>query len=139
MKRYDLVTAPLNSLFDTFFSDAVPTYGRAHFDPMLTADTRWAQFRVKEKEGGFSVEADLAGVKKEDLKIEVLGDTLKISGTRGSKEEKNGFCEYGEFTRSFTLGSEIDTDHIEAKFENGYLNLHIPRAQNKKVKYIDVK
>lgn len=143
MKRYDLVTAPFNSLLESFFSDALPSYRPAlnsSLNSTFVNAERWAQFRVKEKEdGAFAVEAELAGVKKEDLKIEVIGDTLKISGTRGSKEAKDGFCEYGEFTRSFTLGSEIDTDHIEAKFENGYLLLHIPRAQNKKTKYIDVK
>ncbi len=139
MKRYGLVNAPFNSLLESLFSDAVPTY-RPAIDTAFSNDTRWAQFRVKEKDdGAFSVEAELAGVKKEDLKIEVIGDTLKISGTRGTKEVKDSFCEYAEFTRSFTLGTEVDTDHIEAKFENGYLRLDIPRAQSKKTKYIDVK
>lgn len=133
MRRYDLVTSPFNSLFDTFFSDAVPS-----FNPAL-ADSRWAQFRVKATDNGFAVEAELAGVKKEDLKIEVLGDTLKISGFRGSKEEKDGFVEYGEFTKTFSIGSDIDTDNIQARFENGFLSLSIPRAENKKAKMIDVK
>lgn len=135
MKRYDLVTSPFSNLFDNFFADSVPAFVPATF----ASDNRWAQFRVKSKEDGFAIEADLAGVRKEDLKIEVLGDTLKISGSRGSKDEKNGFCEYGEFSKSFSLGSEIDTDNIQARFENGYLNLSIPRTTNKKVKLIDVK
>jgi HSP20 family protein len=122
-------------LLDNFFSDAVPTYA----NPAFAADNRWAQFKVKATDDGFAVEAELAGVKKEDLKIEVLGDTLKISGFRGSKEEKDGFLEYGEFTKTFSLASDIDSEKIEARFENGYLNLKIPRATHKKVKLIDVK
>jgi HSP20 family protein len=133
MKRYELTTAPFNNLFETFFSD-LPTLNRGFFP-----ETReWAHFRVKEQEEGFVVEAELAGVKKEDLKIEVLGDQLKISGSRGSKEEKDSF-EYAEFSKSFTLGKGIDTDKIEAKFENGYLNLLIPRSEAAKPRFIDVK
>lgn len=139
MRRYDLVTTPFASLFDNFFADNSPVFTPGFANSALAQDNRWAQFRVKAKEEGYVIEADLAGVKKDDLKIEVLGDTLKISGYRGSKDEKNGFCEYGEFTKTFSLGSEVDTDNIEARFENGYLNLHIPRASNKKVKLIDVK
>ncbi len=136
MKRYDLVTTPFNNLFDTFFSDAVSTPPTFFHD---SAAHSWAQFRVKQKENGFVVEAELAGVKKDDLKIEVLGDTLKISGTRGSKEARDGHIEYGEFSKSFSLGADIDTDRIEAKFENGYLNLFMPHTEARKPKMIDVK
>ncbi|MEZ4814379.1 MAG: Hsp20/alpha crystallin family protein [Bdellovibrionota bacterium] len=137
MTRYDLVRTPFGNLLDTFFSDSLN--GAAHHYAPNPAHSDWAGFRVKAKENGYSLEADLAGVKKEDLKIEVLGDTLKVSGFRGSKEEKDGFCEYSEFTKTFSVGSDVDTDNIEARFENGYLNLFIPKAANKKAKLIDLK
>jgi len=134
MRRFDLVTRPFDNIFDTFFASTVPAeFHPEHFN------NKWAAFTVKEEANGLVLSAELAGVKKEDLKIEIVGDTLKVSGHRGTKEAKDNYCEYSEFTRAFTLGNGLDTEKIEAKFENGYLSLLIPKAETQKARLIDVK
>lgn len=147
--RYDTVLSPLDKIFDTFFNDssardvstnAVPYFANTFSPPA------WAQFRVKRNQDTFTIEGELAGVKKEDLKIEVVGDTLTIKGHRGVKLEENSkevspdeLTEYAEFSNSFKLGNELDTENINARFENGFLNLRISRAENRKAKVIEVK
>ncbi len=143
MRRYELTTSPFTAFVDSFLND-LPTVNQ----PIRTFTAQnepypWATFKVKEHEKGFVIEAELAGVKKENLNIEVIGDTLKVSGSRGSKEsdpsKDDYFCSYAEFSRNFSLGSGLDTDRIEAKLENGFLRLFIPNTEAPRAKRIDLK
>lgn len=149
--KYNLT--PVNRLFDNFFGtngfqNHLMDFGWPVHDHLFEPEKRpanWAQFKVKEANGGYVIEAELAGVKKDDLKIEVAGGALTISGKRGQKLESGQSdkqtvraMEYSEFTRSFSLGDEIDTENIEAHFENGYLTLNLPRTV-KKARNIELK
>ncbi len=97
---------------------------------------------ISEDENSIYVEAEIPGVKKEDLNISLQDNILTISGEKKgeSKEEnkeKNYFRTertYGSFTRSFTLPSEINTDSIDAQFDNGVLKVKIDREKPKAIK-----
>jgi HSP20 family protein len=91
------------------------------------------------------VTAEMPGIKPEKIEINVVGETLTISGER-ENEGGNGKAEYhrqersyGKFTRSIELLFPVDTDKVDAAFENGILRIHLPRAEADRPKKISVK
>jgi len=104
--------------------------------------------KVNTREGEFAyhVDVDLPGVKKEDIKVDIKDNVLTISGERHFMEEVNEKHYYrvessfGKFSRSFTLPENVDVENIEAKAENGVLEVVIPKlAEKVSVKSISVK
>ncbi len=89
----------------------------------------------REDKDAYYVEIDLPGIKKEDISIDVKDNVLTISGERKVKEEMKEESYYkiesrfGKFIRSFTLPKNVDLDKIEANFENGVLEVVIPKHQ----------
>jgi HSP20 family protein len=87
---------------------------------------------VREKEGKFLVTAELPGLKKEDVKVHIDGDTLILEGERKEeKEEKRaGYYHtersYGTFFRSITLPEGAKADLTAAQFNNGILEVTVP-------------
>ena len=99
---------------------------------------------VFEKEDKFVVKTELPGMKEEDIDVSVVGDTLTIKGERKSesevKEEDYYCCErsYGSFFRSIALPSTVDAHKIEASYEDGVLEISLPKAAEVKPKKISV-
>ena len=105
----------------------------------------WAPaIEVFEKEDKFVVKAELPGMKEEDIDVSVRGDTLTIKGERKAesevKEEDYYCCErsYGSFFRSVAIPSNVDTKKIEASYENGVLEVSLPKTPEIKPKKISV-
>lgn len=103
---------------------------------------------ISDNDKNIYVEAEIPGVKKEDMKITLQDNILTINGEKkqekDEKNKKNFFRServYGSFTRSFTLPEDINPDSIDAKFENGILTVTISKAEPKKVgeKFIEIK
>lgn len=120
----------LDDLFNGFFLKPV---GLPKNAPNLTIKTD-----ISEKEDAYLVKAELPGVKKEDIKVKIEGDTLSISAeVKQESEQKEGervlHSEryYGSISRSFRLGSEIDQSASTAKYEDGILNLELKKLSNK--------
>jgi len=99
---------------------------------------------VFEKDDKFVVKAELPGMKEKDIDVSVVGDTLTIKGEKKSetelKEEDYYCCEhsYGKFYRSIALPSTVNTAKIEANFENGILEVSLPKAPEVKPKKIAI-
>jgi HSP20 family protein len=104
---------------------------------------------VKETDNAFIVEVAIPGVKKEDVKVELNENVLSISSEvkkeTNEKNEKYTRKEfsYSGFKRSFTVDEEkINTENIEAKFENGILSVNLFKKEKtepeKKTKTIDI-
>ena len=99
---------------------------------------------IYEKENNYIVRMELPGVNSEDVDISMSGDTLTVKGERKLpeeiKDEEYQLCEvcYGSFTRTLTLPEPVNAEKIEAKFENGVLNLRIPKAEEAKPKQIKI-
>lgn len=93
-----------------------------------------------EKEDKFIVKAELPGMKKEEIDISVVGDTLTIKGERKAeteiKEEDYYCCErcYGSFFRSITMPATVDAKKIKATYEDGVLEVSLPKAPEVKPK-----
>jgi len=89
---------------------------------------------VKETENEFVVEVAIPGIKKEDVKVELNENVLSISSELKKEENKSNDkytrkeFSYSTFKRSFTIDEDaIDADNVEAKFENGILNVHLAK------------
>lgn len=112
-------------------------YGKeSHFTPAVD---------IQENEGHFSVVAELPGVKKEDLHIEVHDNVLTLKGERRFEAKADGQRyqrmerRYGSFTRSFALPQEVDAAAIEAKLADGVLELTVPKKPESKPRRIEVR
>ena len=100
---------------------------------------------ISEDKDHYMVSFDMPGVKKEDIKIEVQGNNLVISGERQRELKQNDdestlYYEraYGKFERTFVMPTTIQADRIEAHFENGVLNVALPKAESAKGKTIPI-
>jgi HSP20 family molecular chaperone IbpA len=99
---------------------------------------------VIEDTGGITLYADLAGVPKDKLSLQVEANTLTIEGEIALNMPEGIEASHAEvslprYRRVFTLSQELDTQKVNAEFENGLLKLHIPKAEHAKPRRIEVK
>jgi len=100
---------------------------------------------VAEDDEKIVVKAELPGMKREDIDVEMNGDTLTIKGERKfeSEEKKENYIRveraYGTFQRSFTIGVPVQTAKVKASYKDGVLEVAVPKAEEVKPKKIDVK
>ena len=118
--------------FERFLSE--PYYG-----------TRAPAVDIREDEKGYKMEVELPGLTEKDIEVKVENDVLSISSKKEEvKEDKDKDYVHKErrsysFSRSFTLPDNVKTDKIDASFNNGLLNISIPKAPEAKPKLIEVK
>lgn len=100
---------------------------------------------VSEQENAYIVHAEMPGVKKDDIKIEIDGNQVSINAeSKSEKDVKEGERVirseryYGKISRSFSLANEVDENAASAKFENGVLELALPKKAVTKAKLISV-
>ncbi|HEB77049.1 MAG TPA: Hsp20/alpha crystallin family protein [Methylothermaceae bacterium] len=110
------------------------------------ATVEWAPaVDIKEEADRYIVQADLPGIKPEDIEVTLEKGVLTIKGHRETeaKEEKENYKRierfYGSFFRRFTLPETVDEEKIEAKYENGVLTVVIPKKPEVQPKKIPVK
>jgi HSP20 family protein len=121
---------PFNELVDDFF--------KGFFVRPLYAGTQEAlprlRVEVAEKNGAYTVTAELPGVRKEDIKVDIDGAQVTLSAeVKREKEitEADRLLHserlYGKVSRSFALPQELDEGKVEAKFKDGVLELTLPK------------
>jgi HSP20 family protein len=99
---------------------------------------------ISENENEFVVKASLPGVRPEDVQITVHGDTLTIQGETRADEEKKGERwhlrerRFGQFQRSLSLATPVDSDRAQASFEHGVLTLILPKSEQAKPRQIKI-
>ncbi|MEQ9307203.1 MAG: Hsp20/alpha crystallin family protein [Marinoscillum sp.] len=124
--------ATFSNFVDRFFDD--------DFFGGKTTSSFSPQVDIAETSKQFELQFHLSGVKKEDIKIDIHDDKLIVSGERKRKEEKNeknyhtieSF--YGTFSRSFYLPDNVSLDKIDASYNDGVLNVVIPKDEKKETK-----
>lgn len=100
---------------------------------------------IYEKGDDIVLEAELPGLKKEDIDVRVENNVLTLRGERKLEREtkKDGAFRseraYGTFSRSFTLPTMVASDKIQAEYKDGMLTLVLPRVEEAKPKQIPVK
>jgi HSP20 family protein len=129
-REVDTLQSEMNRVFDAFFDGRPGNGGTAR---------RWvpAMDLVEDKDN-LVLRADLPGLTEDDVNIEVKDGMLTISGERKTKEKKEeeGYYRveraFGTFSRSLTLPDGIDPEQVNAEFDNGVLEVRIPKPEERK-------
>lgn len=124
-----------STMLDRFFDEAVRS--NQNFVPSVD---------LKETDNAYEIDVSVPGMKKDDIKVELDGNTLQISGEKQQKDEDKDKTyhrvetEYGYFHRSFNLPESAKTEDINAEYEDGVLKIHVPKDKEKtETKKIDIK
>ena len=97
-----------------------------------------------EKDDHFVIKAELPGVDKKDIKIDLKDRVLTLSGERSydnEVKEENYYRKersYGKFQRAFRLPADVDSDQIKAEFKDGVLQVEVPKPEEQKAKQVTV-
>ena len=125
MNVFDDMDSMIHSLFNTDWN----------FSPRNTQD--WSPaVDVKETDNSFVLSADIPGLTKKDIKINVANGRLSICGERSfeTDQENDNYHyrerQFGSFDRSFNLPDTVDEENISASFKNGILNVLLPKHEN---------
>ena len=136
LARFD----PLTNMEDWFKGFGLrPFFNETETAPLIKID-------LTENDKTYTIHAEIPGVNKEDIKVQVDGNRVSINAeTKKEKEEKEGErvicreCYQGSSYRSFTLDSDVDEANTSAKYENGVLELILPKKNGKTFKRIEIK
>jgi HSP20 family protein len=128
----------MNRLFNTAFDAPVNAGNGATM-------RRWVPaMDLVETADDFVLRADLPGLTQDDVKIELEDSTLTVSGERKSEQvdKQAGYYRveraFGNFSRSLTLPKGVDADAVTASFDNGVLEIHIPKPAERKPRRIEI-
>lgn len=117
-------------MFEDVLNEKVSPFFSSMIAPSFKVD-------ISEDENAIFIEADMPGVKKEDVKVSMEDDVLSISAERNQSEEekKKGYHRiersWGSLSRSFTLGNNVDGEKVEASYDNGVLKIVVPKIEPK--------
>jgi HSP20 family protein len=115
-------------MFEDVFNEKVSPFFSSMMTPSFKVD-------ISEDDNAIFIDADMPGIKKEDIKVSMADDVLSISAERVQSEEekKKGYHRversWGCLNRSFTVGENVDTENIEAKYDNGVLCVVVPKVK----------
>ncbi|MEB3351892.1 MAG: Hsp20/alpha crystallin family protein [Cyanobacteriota bacterium] len=111
----------------------------------LMADGEWCpDVDIQERDDAFVIQAELPGVEKKDIRVNVCNGVLTLEGERRqSSETTRGRMHrveraYGNFVRSFTLPKGVDDQHLKAHFHDGLLDIELPKTEEARAPMIDV-
>lgn len=132
---------PADDAFDDIF--------RGFFMRPMNFDGRQQDIQIKvdvnEDDKAYTVHADIPGVKKEDIQVTIDGSQVAISAeVKNEKEVKNGEKAlrseryYGKVSRAFALTTEVDEATAQAKYDNGVLELRLPKRTTAKTKSLTI-
>ena len=121
--------------YDPFETDALDNLFRGFFRPVkMDRDMPQIRMDVKEDENAYAVHADIPGVNKEDIHVSIDGNAVSISAeVKKSTEQKEGEKvlrrerHVGRVSRSFALEHEVDEASASARYQDGVLELVLPK------------
>ena len=137
LKPRDLFSASPFELMRRFTDDMDRFF--EGIEPRWTGSSNWSPaIEMSEKDGQLAIHAELPGIKKEDIKVELSPEGLSISGERKHEheEQKGDFYHserrYGSFTRTIPLPDDAQIDNAKATFDDGVLTVSIPVPDSKR-------
>jgi HSP20 family protein len=128
----------MNRLFNTVFDAPSPGTGGSTLRRWMPA------MDLVETEDHFVLRADLPGMTEDDVKIEFEDGALTVSGERKAEHESKNEGYYrverafGSFSRSLTLPQGVDPESVTASFDNGVLEVRIPKPEERKPRRIEI-
>jgi HSP20 family protein len=138
-RELDTLQGEMNRLFSSFFDTPTSANGPG------TAARRWIPaMDLVETDEQFVLKADLPGVAESDVSIEVERNVLTIAGERRTEHEakKDGYYRIeratGTFARSLTLPEGVDAEAVTASFDNGVLEVRIPKPKQAQPRRVQI-
>jgi HSP20 family protein len=135
MRELSSLQGEMNRLFNTVFDTPQASGGMRRWVPAMD---------MVETPDHFVLRADLPGLGEEDVKIEVEDNVLTVAGERKAEHEsrEQGFYRmeraFGSFSRSLTLPKGVNADAVQASFDRGVLEVHIPKPEQAKPRRISI-
>jgi len=126
----------INKVFSDFFRKDWPS-------PILS-NTWVPAVDIINNDEDIVVRAELPGMKKEDIELEISDNTLHLKGERKQERKEKGDdyyvseINYGSFHRAFTLPSGVDTEKVKAEYKDGILEIVLPKQESVKAKRIPI-
>jgi len=124
-----------SNMLDRLWEGELPLFEGGYYPPLELSDT----------DESVMVQAELPGLKPEDIELSVEGSVLTMSGEKKESSEKadgnyhHSERRYGSFRRVVTLPSEVNTEKVTTEFDNGILTITLPKVQESRRKRIEVK
>ena len=117
---------------------------REHFGAPSTPDARgWApRVDIYETDANLVIDAELPGLSRDDIGIELDGDRLTIKGSRKPPEDRSYVRmerPYGPFHRSFAIGAPVDQGGVTAHYRDGVLTIALPKARQTQARQTKIK
>ncbi|MCF8056877.1 MAG: Hsp20/alpha crystallin family protein [Desulfocapsa sp.] len=137
----------MESYFEELFRHPFPFFGRLPTWPraeLLDKGMISPTVDIFEEDKEVVVKAEIPGMKKSDISIDIDENSITISGEKKQekKVEKKDYhrfeCSYGSFCRSFRLPDDVNSDKAKASFKDGVLEIRMPKTGNGKNKKIDI-
>jgi HSP20 family protein len=135
MRELDSLQGELNRAFDGFFGARGNDVGVRRWIPAMD---------LVESDDHLVLRADLPGMTEDDIDIEIKDNVLTVSGERKAEEEtrEEGFHRieraYGSFSRSLTLPEGVKAEDVTANFDNGVLEVRIPKPEERKPQRVQI-
>lgn len=129
---------PLNNEIDTFDNIIDQFFNDLSFDPRFSLmNTNNVSNYYNENEKEYYLTMDVPGMSKDDIEVTFDNNRLKVSGQR--KSDKYDSYKYGKMERTFNVPSNVETDKISAKIDNGVLKVLLPKAKSSLGRKISIK
>jgi HSP20 family protein len=139
VRELNTIQNEMNRLFNTFFESPSSQGGSP------AQSRRWLPaMDLVERGDEFVLRADLPGVPENEVNIELEDNVLTISGERKSEHEERTDGYYrlerasGSFSRSLTLPDGVDPEKVQASFDNGVLEVRIPKPEQRKPRKVTI-
>jgi HSP20 family protein len=135
VRELNALQGEMNRLFSSFFDEGGSTGERRRWAPAVD---------LLERDDSLVLKADLPGMSEDDVHIEVRDNVLTVAGERKAEHEanENGYYRversFGQFSRSLQLPDGVDADRIAASFDNGVLEVTIPKPEQRKPRRITI-
>ncbi len=147
MLKKDLVSyEPLDGFFDIRedFDNLTRDFLRG-FSGLASSRETYPLANVKEDDKRYTITVETPGIDRKDLKITIKGNRLLLEGEKKEETREEGESylrverSYGNFCRTFSFASELDTKKVNAEFKDGILTVTLPKTEKEKTKEIDIK
>lgn len=138
MNELEQVTQRMRRLLDE-------TFGSFGFSsPLLAEGASWRPMvDIEEQDDTYVVEAELPGVKRDDVNIELVGNELSITGAVKEKERQGVLRQRtrrtGRFEYRIALPESVDPGKVDASLDNGVLTVRVPKAEKAERRKIEIK